>query len=172
MPTRLAWEMGHDALHVGGLRRRQAAPVMMTPSPNSSYCGRPARPNICITSSGDSSPHAPTSGLYTCRIRSHECVALLESRTRTQQRSFTWQDPGINGMSYMQHVLLHNRISSSSTTGSAAAALRQASSGWLACVPLMMTLCAGRLTPQASVAVDTSTCDATGLASAALPADS
>ena len=30
-------------------------------------------------------------------------------------------------------------------------------SGLYTCVPLMMTVCAGRLTPQASVAVDTST---------------
>ena len=51
-------------------------PVMMTPSPNSSYCGRPARPNICITSSGDSSPHAPTSGLYTCQATLVQCAVL------------------------------------------------------------------------------------------------
>ena len=70
-----------------------AAPVMMMPSPWESYWGRPARPNICMTSSGDSSPQAPFSGLY------------------------TW-------------------------------------------VPLMITVWAGRFTPQASVAVDTSTCSA------------
>ena len=50
-------------------------------------------------------------------------------------------------------------------TGQSAAASGQARSGRLACVPLMMTLCAGRLTPQASVAVDTSTCHATKLLS-------
>jgi len=72
--------------------RGTTVPVMMIPSPWESYWGRPARPNICMTSSGDSSPQAPFSGLY------------------------TW-------------------------------------------VPLMMTVCAGRLTPHASVAVDTSTCN-------------
>ncbi len=65
--------------------------MMMMPSPWESYWGRPARPNICMTSNGDSSPQAPFSGLY------------------------TW-------------------------------------------VPLMMTVCAGRFTPHASVAVETSTC--------------
>jgi hypothetical protein len=37
----------------------------MIPSPNVSNCGRPARPNICITSSGLSSAHAALTGLYT-----------------------------------------------------------------------------------------------------------
>mmetsp|Transcript_574 Transcript_574/g.1538 ORF Transcript_574/g.1538 Transcript_574/m.1538 type:complete len:267 (-) Transcript_574:621-1421(-) len=64
---------------------------MTMPSPNVSNCGRPARPIICITSSGESSVQRPFSGLYTC-------------------------------------------------------------------VPLMMTVCAGRFTPQARVAVLTSTC--------------
>lgn len=70
---------------------RQSSPVMMTPRPWVSYCGRPARPNICMTSSGPSSCQAPFSGLYTC-------------------------------------------------------------------VPLMITICAGRFTPHAKVAVDTNTC--------------
>ena len=65
--------------------------VMMMPMPWVSYCGRPARPNICMTSRGLSSCQLPLAGLY------------------------TW-------------------------------------------VPLMMTVWAGRLTPQARVAVDTSTC--------------
>lgn len=72
----------------------EAVLVMMMPSPYLSYCGRPARPIICITSSGDNSVHAPFSGLY---------------------------------------------IS----------------------VPFKMTVCAGRLTPHASVAVDTNTCTVT-----------
>ena len=37
----------------------------MMPSPKVSNCGRPARPNICITSSGLSSVHADLTGLYT-----------------------------------------------------------------------------------------------------------
>ena len=63
----------------------------MMPSPKESYWGRPALPNICITSNGESSPHAPKTGLYTC-------------------------------------------------------------------VPLMITVWAGKFTPQASVAVETKTC--------------
>ena len=63
----------------------------MMPSPKVSNWGRPARPSICMMSSGLSSHQRPFSGLYTC-------------------------------------------------------------------VPLMITVCAGRLTPHASVAVLTSTC--------------
>ena len=40
-------------------------PVIMMPSPNESYGYRPARPNICITSSPLSSSQDPLAGLYT-----------------------------------------------------------------------------------------------------------
>lgn len=120
------------------------------PSPKVSNCGRPARPNICITSRGLSSVQAALTGLYTCRDfgvggkRAWWVAGSVRLRPPIHACPASACVPPVQPSRH--------------TAPAVRTAPHPLPSSPPTCVPLMMTVCAGRLTPQARVAVDTRIC--------------
>jgi len=124
--------------------------VMMMPRPVSSNCGRPARPNICCTSSmpGKVTKLQPR---YSESVRGY-CIWISLCCMKNHDGCRLHRRRCIAATENMQHA-----------QGARERAPR--SLNWplwasYSCVPLMMTVCAGRFTPHASVAVVHSTCRA------------